>query len=207
MASETQAAVESEASQASTGADWVVDPETGGFFREAVSRLAQTFLGSRLFDAPGLFAVRRFILSLLFDFHAGTNVNAHVLIKRPHMIKSPGFKIGRSGINEGVEIDYSGGVTIGNEVWISQRVIIETHEHVLSRGPKKTWSRRASPLVIEDEVWIGANALILPGVCRIGAGAIVAAGAVVSKDVEPFAIVGGVPAKKIGERPYYDMSE
>jgi acetyltransferase-like isoleucine patch superfamily enzyme len=50
--------------------------------------------------------------------------------------------------------------------------------------------------VIEDDVWIGAGAIILDGVC-VGRGAVVAAGAVVSKDVSPHTVVGGVPAKVI----------
>ena len=53
--------------------------------------------------------------------------------------------------------------------------------------------------VIEDDVWIGHRAILVAGV-RIGRGAVVGAGAVVTKDVEPYAIVGGVPARKIGER-------
>lgn len=54
-------------------------------------------------------------------------------------------------------------------------------------------------LVIEDDVWIGARTTILKGVC-IGRGAVVAAGAVVTKDVDPYSIVGGVPARLIGRR-------
>ena len=57
----------------------------------------------------------------------------------------------------------------------------------------------SSPVIIEDYVFIGPRSIILPGV-KIGKGAVVAAGAVVSKDVAPYAIVGGVPAKIIGER-------
>jgi len=56
-----------------------------------------------------------------------------------------------------------------------------------------------SPVVIEDYVWIGGHAIVLPGV-HIGKGAIVAAGAVVTKDVPAYSIVGGVPAKVIGQR-------
>jgi len=56
-----------------------------------------------------------------------------------------------------------------------------------------------SPIVIEDYVWVGGHAVILPGV-HIGKGAIVAAGAVVTKDVPAYSIVGGVPAKVIGKR-------
>lgn len=55
------------------------------------------------------------------------------------------------------------------------------------------------PVEIGNDVWIGANAIILPGV-RIGDGAVLAAGAVVTKDVEPYAVVGGVPAKTIKHR-------
>ena len=55
------------------------------------------------------------------------------------------------------------------------------------------------PIIIEDNVWIGANAVILTGV-KIGTGSIIAAGAVVDKNVEPYSIMAGVPAKKIGSR-------
>ncbi len=51
----------------------------------------------------------------------------------------------------------------------------------------------------EDNVWIGANAVVVPGV-RIGTGSIIGAGAVVTKDVEPYSIMGGVPAKLIRKR-------
>ena len=55
------------------------------------------------------------------------------------------------------------------------------------------------PIIVDDDVWIGYRALILSGV-HIGQGAVIAAGAVVCKDVEPYSIVGGVPARKIGNR-------
>ena len=55
------------------------------------------------------------------------------------------------------------------------------------------------PVVIGDDVWIGRRVIILPGV-TVGGGSIIAAGAVVSKDVKPYSIVGGVPAKQIGNR-------
>lgn len=54
-------------------------------------------------------------------------------------------------------------------------------------------------IIIEDDVWIGANAMILRGV-RVGKGSVIAAGSVVTKDVEPYCIYGGVPAKKIRQR-------
>ena len=59
---------------------------------------------------------------------------------------------------------------------------------------------RDHPLIVEDDVWIGANAIITPRCHSIGLGAVVGAGSVVTKDVPPFAIVGGNPAHRIGER-------
>jgi acetyltransferase-like isoleucine patch superfamily enzyme len=58
---------------------------------------------------------------------------------------------------------------------------------------------KSSPVIIDDYVWVGINATVLQGV-RIGEGAVVAAGAVVTKNVEPYTIVGGIPAKQIGVR-------
>jgi acetyltransferase-like isoleucine patch superfamily enzyme len=71
-------------------------------------------------------------------------------------------------------------------------------------GPGESTPMRFSgldvaPISIEDDAWIGAGAIVLPGV-RIGRGAVVAAGAVVTKDVESFTIVGGVPSVVIGCR-------
>lgn len=66
-------------------------------------------------------------------------------------------------------------------------------------GADKVWSDHQSPVIIENDVWIGANSIIIQGV-KVGNGAIVAAGAVVTQDVEPYHIVGGVPAKTIGKR-------
>lgn len=58
----------------------------------------------------------------------------------------------------------------------------------------------SAPVIIEDYAWVSCRTVVLPGV-RIGKGAVVAAGAVVTKNVEPYAIVAGVPAKPIGARP------
>lgn len=65
--------------------------------------------------------------------------------------------------------------------------------------PTKEQDYMDAPIVVEDDVWIGAGSIILSGV-TIGKGAIIAAGAVVNKDVPPFAIVGGVPAKVLKYR-------
>ena len=74
---------------------------------------------------------------------------------------------------------------------------------IISGGHKvnsRTFEGEHLPIIIGDYVWVGVNATILKGV-KIGDGAVVAAGAVVVEDVPPYTIVGGVPAKIIGQRP------
>lgn len=97
-------------------------------------------------------------------------------------------------INSGCKFQDQGGIYIGDDVLIGHNVVIATLNHELDTN--KRGDLYPSPVRIEEKVWIGANATILPGV-KVGSGAVVAAGAVVSKDVEPMTIVGGVPAKVI----------
>ena len=87
-------------------------------------------------------------------------------------------------------------LTIGNHTDIASSVMIYNSEHDLS---KDDFSAIVAPVTIGDYVFIGPRVTIMPGV-KIGKGAVVAGGAVVTKDVDPFTIVGGVPAKLIGER-------
>lgn len=85
---------------------------------------------------------------------------------------------------------------IGSHVDIATQVMIYNSEHDIN---SQDFRPILAPVEIADYVFIGPRAIILPGV-KVGRGAVVAAGAVVTKDVPDFAIVGGVPAKQIGER-------
>ena len=87
-------------------------------------------------------------------------------------------------------------LTIGSHTDIASSVMIYNSEHDLE---KEDFSAIVAPVEIGDYVFIGPRVIIMPGV-KIGKGAVVAGGAVVTKDVDPFTIVGGVPAKLIGER-------
>jgi len=86
--------------------------------------------------------------------------------------------------------DFSGGVEIGSGCTLSNSTVIESHSH--GYDPRSV--PQGMPLVIEENVWIGMHSIILPQAERIGGGAIIAAGSVVTRPVPPNAIVGGSPA-------------
>lgn len=97
-------------------------------------------------------------------------------------------------INSGCKMQDQGGIYIGNDVLIGHNACLLTLNHDFN--PDSRADMHPSPIYIEDKVWLGSNVTVLPGV-TIGEGAIVAAGAVVTRDVSPNTIVGGVPAKFI----------
>ncbi|MFA6080873.1 MAG: acyltransferase [Patescibacteria group bacterium] len=104
-------------------------------------------------------------------------------------------------IGEGVVLDGRDQLSIGSHVDIATEVMIYNSEHNIN---DENFAADNGKVIIEDYVFIGPRAIILAGV-TIGRGAIVGAGAVVTKDVPPYAIVGGVPAKIIGERRNKDL--
>lgn len=89
-------------------------------------------------------------------------------------------------------------ITIGKNVMISQFVTLRDTDHVFDSTDKPMIDQGiiSAPIVIEDDVWLGHGVVVLKGV-TIGTGSVIAAGAVVTKDVPRYSIVGGVPAKVI----------
>lgn len=102
-----------------------------------------------------------------------------------------------SNINANILLDTRGGeIHIGKYVDIGYDSIIWTLEH----DPQSPdFVTKGGDVVIENYVWIASRVTILPGV-RIGEGAVIAAGSVVTKNLDPYGIYGGIPAKRIGER-------
>lgn len=94
--------------------------------------------------------------------------------------------------NSGVRLQDQGGIRIGNRVLVGHNVVVATLDHDLA--PEQRSLLHAAPIVIEDDVWIGSNATITKGV-TVGRGSVIAAGAVVTRDVPPMTVVGGVPAR------------
>lgn len=92
-------------------------------------------------------------------------------------------------------------VYIGNDVQIGPRAMILTGNHNFKNKdiPFRKQGSTSKPVKIDDDVWIGANVTILPGV-NVSKGAVIGAGAVVTKDIDSYTVVGGNPAKVIGYR-------
>ena len=120
------------------------------------------------------------------------------------------FSIGdNSGVGDCSKID--GKVTIGDDVMIGKNLRAFTSNHVTTRTdiPMRLQGlEEISPLAIGNDVWICEDVIITSGCCRIGDGSIIAAGSVVTKDVAPYSVVGGNPARLIRYRkPVPDAGE
>jgi len=114
-----------------------------------------------------------------------------------NFFKPSKIKIGQGTIvGNNAFLDGRGQLTIGNHVDIASQVLIYTNQHNIH---SKKFENQYGPVTIKDYVFIGPRTTILPNV-TIGKGAIVAAGAVVTKNIPDFEIWAGVPAKKIGQR-------
>lgn len=158
---------------------------------------------SALFGLPGLRPLR----NAVYNRHLGTsgiNVDDFVRIAPAHSAPGHGImKIGKDlHISRNAEVDATGNITLGDRITISEGAKIFTHDHIVD-GCGVNWREagiKCSPLIIEDDAWIGADAIILQSVSRIGYGAIVASGSVVRLDVEPLSVVAGCPAKPIRQR-------
>lgn len=129
----------------------------------------------------------------------GKRVGKHVRVKHNADV-SPFIQIG-DGSELGQHCLIHSHVVIGNKVIMGPNVKIYSRNHrfddlsvpIADQGKNQLETR------IGDDVWIGANVIVLPGVC-VGNHSVIAAGSVVTKDIEPYSIVGGNPAKLIKKR-------
>ena len=138
--------------------------------------------------------IRNYLYRKYFGLIIGSNT---VIYNSCHIRAPKNIVIGENtSIGDQCILDGRSGLTIGNCVNMSTGAWIWTMQHDVN---DPDFAATGSPVVVEDYAWISARTIILPGV-TVGHGAVIAAGAVVTKSVEPYTIVGGVPAKKIGER-------
>lgn len=99
-----------------------------------------------------------------------------------------------------IYLNASGEIRIGNRVTLGHHVVIITDDHRMNNPERRGGERFAQPVTLEDGVWVGARATILPGV-TLGRGCVVAAGGLVTRDVPPHTLVAGVPARRIKDLP------
>ena len=140
---------------------------------------------------------------LINQFHPFQSIaEGRLCFEIPTFRTSWGYVIGNgNGSGLGVNCSVHGPLEIGNKVMMGPDVVILTHTHNIDRTdiPMGDQGSRVAKVTIGNDVWIGMRSIIMPGV-KIGNGAVIGAGAVVTKDVPDYAIVGGVPAKIIKYR-------
>lgn len=141
--------------------------------------------------------LRIFIYKHVCGMHIGKNAIIYfgAEIRKPCNIWiGEGSIIGDNSI-----LDGRNGIKIGDNVCLASGVRIWTEQHDHRDPWFRCETQEHKPVIIDDRAWIGSHTIILHSV-HIGEGAVVAAGAVVTKDVPPYAIVAGIPAKKVAER-------
>jgi maltose O-acetyltransferase len=147
-----------------------------------------------LLALPG-HAFRRMVMRRLVQATIGQDT---VIERGVRVHTKGGLTIGaNTNVNAGTVLDARGGLQIGSLVNISPDVSILTAQHDVA---SPSFEGRTHSTRVDDRAWLSTRSMVLPGV-RIGEGAVVAAGAVVSKDVPPWTIVAGNPAIEVGRRP------
>lgn len=142
----------------------------------------------------------RRVIGIDLDRGSRIHLGTYMWFWGPGAVRRCGVHIGRNTrIDRNCTIDLRSGLTIGDNVAFSAEVMLLAGTHDVNDPNFADSPVGPYRVEIGDHVWIGARAMIMPGV-TVGRGAVVAAGAVVTKDVPPLTIVAGVPAKSIGMR-------
>jgi maltose O-acetyltransferase len=161
------------------------------------------FLCNRLVGRLPSHGGRRWLYRRIYGFEIGRGSS---LLMGVRFTGKGRFNMGENSvINADCLIDNRSPVVVGSNVSISLGTVLITADH---DPQSEDFETRFGDIVIEDYVFIGARALVLPGV-RLGRACVVAAGSVVTKDVAPATIVAGIPARSIGRRsvePRYRLS-
>jgi maltose O-acetyltransferase len=132
---------------------------------------------------------------------AGVRIGEQCLVLDGVDIRGGCLTLGaRVFVNTGVLLDARGPLFVGDSVSIGSRAVVLTATHAIGSAARRAGDVELRSTRVESGVWIGANAVVLPGV-TVGLGAIVAAGAVVTKDVPAGALVAGVPARVLRMLP------
>lgn len=175
----------------------------GKVFKKIAKRVLGGYIGGVIFYSIlqtgkiPFHTVRNFIYRYCYKVKLGKNV----IIYSGAEMRSPNkLTIGKGTIIGHYSVlDARNFIEIGENVNFSHGVWLWTEQHNHNAPDFSCESPKKKKIIIYDRVWLGPRVIVLPG-CTIGEGAVVGAGSVVTKDIEPFSINAGIPAKKIGER-------
>lgn len=178
-----------------------VDAGAGAVAVRLLAIRVVNYLTNHVISHVPSFALRRWwygrVLGIELGHKTAIHMGCFMWSYTPRIVRRSGVSFGDyTYINRNCCLDIRGSLTIGGNVSISPEVTILTATHGVN---DPTFRVRHCPVVIEDHVWIGTRAMILPGV-TLGHGCVVAAGAVVTRDVKPLEVVAGVPARPVGLR-------
>jgi acetyltransferase-like isoleucine patch superfamily enzyme len=152
------------------------------------------WLGNYVLNRVPIHAVRVGWLRLM-----GARIDARASIQIAVMVFGPPSRLcigAESVINPEVRLDARNGLEIGRNVSVSREAFILTLGHDYD---DPGFALKGARVVVEDNVWIGIRATVMPGV-RLGAGSVIAANATVTRNTEPWGVYAGTPARKIGDR-------
>lgn len=153
----------------------------------------RNYLPNHVINKIPFYSVRHFFYKKIYGLKMGKGSSIHLncFINRFNVV------IGKNtAINRRCYLDGRGGIKIGNNVSVSPEVHLITAQHEVN---DPNFKYITNSIELEDYVWIGTRAIILPGV-TLGKGCVVASGAVVTKSFDEYSIIGGVPAKLISKR-------
>ncbi|MCL2589554.1 MAG: acyltransferase [Betaproteobacteria bacterium] len=177
--------------------------ENDGLFKEKARQLLGRYANGFVFYSLlktgkiPFHTIRNFIYRHFYK----ANIEKNVIIYSEAEIRSPNkLTIGKGSIIGHYSVlDARNFIEIGENVNFSHGVWLWTEQHNHNDPDFGCESAKEKKITIYDRVWLGPRVIVLPG-CTIGEGAVVGAGSVVTKDIEPFSINAGIPARKIGER-------
>jgi maltose O-acetyltransferase len=175
-----------------SGIDWHV--ELGRILTAPLPPGAAARLRSRLLRAAGFDIGPRTLIMSRFTLIGGREASRHLTIGADCFI------------NQECVFDATARITIGNNVAFGHGVLITTSSHAIGWADRRSGLLTPIPVTVGDGAWLSSRAVILPGV-DVGEGAVVAAGAVVTRSVPPHSLVGGVPARVVKELDQRRLSE
>ena len=171
----------------------------GAKFYKILPKRIRLFVWNRVSRKKGVIRIaQRYMLCKSLGAGVGDNVSIHDNV---FFFNIENMKFGNNvSVHPMCYFQASGGIEIGNDVSIAHGVTLMTQNHAYEDKniPIKDQPVISKPIIIEDNVWIGAKVTVLYG-RRIGKNSVIAAGAVVTKDVPPNTVVAGVPARVIKE--------